>query len=161
MLTRKGGRCAEKRGRGSKPFQDQRGSRLFWRERTLPPPRLSHWGSHTALRLPHCSAAPEGKQGRLTEHKDLPPLRGAAAGWAAWGAAVPLQGARACQSPIVEPPGADALALGLRRAGRGRAAQCPGTNRNASHKRQTLRAPSLAWQAAGASPPTSNSQGRL
>lgn len=82
-----------------------------------------------------CSSGGKTRQAHRAQRSSSPCR--AAAGQAAWGSAVPLKGARACQSPFVEPPGADALALGLGRVGWNRAGRYPGTNRNASSKRRT------------------------
>lgn len=101
-----------------------------------------------------CSSG--GKQGRLSEHTDLPPLRKAAAGQAG----LPP----GSQGGFVEPPGADVPILSLAGwdgEGRSRVGQRPGTHRNASHKYQAPRARSLAGKQQVASPPTSNAQGCL
>lgn len=63
--------------------------------------------------LPHCSVALEGKQGDFQGTTFLPSA-GQQLARQPGGCGVP-QGARACQSPTVAPPGADVLALGLRR----------------------------------------------
>lgn len=64
-LIRKGGQWTEKRGQSRKPFQDQSNSSLFRGELTLPATSSKPCG------LPHYSLALEGKQGRLTEHRDF------------------------------------------------------------------------------------------
>lgn len=100
--------------------------------------------------LPQCSEALEGKQGRLTEHKDLPPLCKAAAGQAG----LP-PGSQGRQSPFVEPPGADILFLSLGGwdgAGRGRTT--PEHPQECQSHYRTPRAHSLAGKQQGASPPT-------
>ena len=51
-------------------FQDQSGSSLFWMERTLPQPHLSHVGSHRALRLWR-----ENKAGSQSTQTFLPSAR--------------------------------------------------------------------------------------
>lgn len=108
--------------------------------------------------LPQCSAALEGKQGRLSEHTDLPPLCKAAAGQA--GLPPGTQGAR---EPLWSPRGRCSNPEPCR-VGWGRAEQggtTASTHRNASHMYQTPRARSLAGKQQVVSPPTSNAQGCL
>lgn len=124
-LTRKGRQWAEKRGRSSKPFQDQSRSTLFGLELPLPPPRLSHVWAPT---LPFNSG---GKTRQTHRAQTFLHSAGQQLARRPGGCGAP-QGAKVYQSLFVEPPGADVLALGLGRVGQGRARQCPGTKRNAS-----------------------------
>ena len=98
--------------------------------------------------LPQCSEALEGKQGRLTEHTDHPPLCKAAAGQAG----LP-PGSQGRQSPFVEPPGADILFLSLGGSdGAGRGRTMPEHPQEWQSHVPDPKGTLLGWQAAGGFP---------